>query len=239
MLYTDIHCHLLSGVDDGAKTPEIMYRMLDAAYLSGTRHICATPHCHPELFGDKSERTAQTFALLQAYAQEKYPDMTISLGNELGYHIAWRDTLKNGSCKLLGGRYLLVDFPAELSLFDMSYAMEDMIGSGISLILAHVERYEALYGKYDVINDWCRRGVLLQMNVSAFSPKRPRRQRRHVRRLIRKCPITIVASDAHNVETRPPVLSRAESRIRKKYGKERAEYWLSSAPSRILRGEKL
>lgn len=239
MFYTDMHCHLLCGVDDGAKTPEIMYQMLDAAYQSGTRHICATPHFHPELFGDKSEKSQKHFAALTTYAKEKYPDMRLSLGNEMGYHSAWRMALKNGGCSFLGGRYLLVDFPADLSFFDLCYAMDDMLSVGIPLILAHVERYEALYWEYDQINDWCRRGLLLQMNASSFSPKRSFKRKMHIKRLIRRCPISLVASDGHNMTSRLPILSVAEERIIPKYGVERAKYWLSDAPSLILDGKVL
>ena len=239
MFYTDIHCHLLCGVDDGAKTPEIMHRMLEVAYRSGTRHICATPHLHPELFGDKREKTAQMFERLCGFAKENYPDMKLSLGCEMGYHSAWRETLKNGGCALLGGRYLLVDFPADLSYYDLCYEMDDLISVGIPLILAHVERYEALYGEYSRINDWCHRGLVLQMNASAFSSRNSFRKKMHVKRLIRKCPISIVSSDGHNMETRPPILSVAYERIVKKYGEERAKLWLSDAPSMILEGKTL
>ena len=239
MQFFDLHTHLLCGVDDGAKTPDVMHEMLELAYGTGTRHICATPHYYPELFGSNSEKSARTFALLSEHAQRVHPDMRLSFANELGYHNAWRDAVESGSCKLLGGKYLLVDFPADLSFFEIRYAMNDMLCTGIPVVLAHVERYAALYGEYDTINDWCRRGALLQMNASAFSPKRSLRHKSHVKRLISKCFISTVASDGHSLEGRLPVLSLAAERIAKKYGYDRAEFWLSLAPSRLLEGKKL
>ncbi len=239
MFYTDIHCHLLSGVDDGAKTPEVMYEMLELAYLTGTRHICATPHCYPEIFGTNTPKAERAFALLEKYAKEKHPDLQLSFANELGYHTSWRDALEGGKCKLLGGKYLLVDFPADQSLFEMRYAMDDMLCTGIPIILAHVERYAALYGEYDTLNDWCRRGLLLQMNASAFSKRRSFREKTHIKRLITKCPVAAVASDGHSLGSRPPVLAHTEERIAKRYGRERAEFWLCHAPSQLLSGKNL
>ena len=52
MDFSDLHIHILCGVDDGAKTEADMYAMADAAYSGGTRIICATPHFHPGYFGD-------------------------------------------------------------------------------------------------------------------------------------------------------------------------------------------
>ena len=50
--FTDIHCHMLSGTDDGARDDAVMFDMLEAAYVGGTRCICLTPHFNPMLFGD-------------------------------------------------------------------------------------------------------------------------------------------------------------------------------------------
>lgn len=239
MLYTDIHCHLISGVDDGAKTPAVMYEMLTLAYHTGTRNICATPHYYPDLFGGSGEKSARTFEMLKEYAREKYPDLNLFYANEMGYHTSWRKAVESGACKLMGGKYLFVDFPADLSLFEICYAMDDMLCMGMPVVLAHVERYLALRGEYDKINDWCRRGAYLQMNASAFCSGRSFAHRMHVKKLIAKCSITAVASDGHNLSYRPPVLSHAEERITKKYGAERAELWLSRGPMCLLEGKSL
>ena len=45
--FVDTHCHILSGVDDGAQTVEEMQQMLRMAYEDGIRYIIATPHHHP------------------------------------------------------------------------------------------------------------------------------------------------------------------------------------------------
>jgi protein-tyrosine phosphatase len=61
-LFSDIHMHLLFGTDDGAKTVEDMYEMVDASYACGTRFICATPHFYPGYFGDNRETSKTAFA---------------------------------------------------------------------------------------------------------------------------------------------------------------------------------
>ena len=60
--YFDLHSHLLFGVDDGAKTKEEMFAMLDMAYADGTRAICLTPHFSPYLFGDTYESSQDKIA---------------------------------------------------------------------------------------------------------------------------------------------------------------------------------
>ena len=239
MSYTDIHCHMLSRADDGAHSSDMMFAMLDMAYNEGTRKLCVTPHCQPSLFGDNTEPIRESFDALSAYAKEKYPDLVLSLGSELGYFSDWREALKDGRCHLIGDRYLLMDFPADITLFEMRYAIDDVLSGGIPLIIAHVERYQCLLGEYDLVRDWTRRGVILQMNATAFSVKHSGKQVRHIKKLIAKCPLAFVASDGHNLSTRPPILSTAHRVIADRYGEDAAQAWLCDAPTHIMQGGKL
>ena len=61
MQFSDIHIHVLYNCDDGAKSMEDMYKMIDAAYVDGTRYICLTPHYNPGYFGENSEKSKASF----------------------------------------------------------------------------------------------------------------------------------------------------------------------------------
>jgi len=65
----DIHCHILSGLDDGAESFEESVQMAEMAIADGITHVIATPHANaeypfrPELI---RERHAELQARLQA-----------------------------------------------------------------------------------------------------------------------------------------------------------------------------
>ena len=239
MYFTDIHSHILSCTDDGAASEEVMYQMLDRAYASGTRRLCATPHYMPAFYGDNRHSSEHAFSLLSAYAAEKYPDMQLSLGNEMGYFTECKGALERKECRLLGGKYLLLDFLPNVSVFTMRYAVDELLSGGCSLILAHIERYEALEGKFDLINEWVRRGALLQMDADAFSSRAKFGFRRYVKQLMMRCPIHLIASDMHDLDGRRPELDCAAHAISKMYGEDEAEFLLSYMPGCILDGKKL
>ena len=46
----DIHCHILPGVDDGARDLDESLAMLEAAKLAGVTSIVCTPHCRDPYF---------------------------------------------------------------------------------------------------------------------------------------------------------------------------------------------
>ena len=239
MFYADIHSHLLCCVDDGPKNSETMFAMLDEAYRTGTRRLCLTPHYQPAYYGDNREAAEKSFAKLSAYAAEKYPDMTLSLGNELGYFMESKQHLKAGNCRLLGEKYVLVDFTMDATLFAMRHAVSELLRAGYPVILAHVERYRVLKGQFDLLNDWVGGGAFLQVNAESLSPTASFFTKRYMRRLFEYCPIHLVASDAHDLTERPVSLAGAEKTLTDLYGPEAAEHLLWINPSRVLDGKKI
>lgn len=237
MHYTDLHTHMLFGVDDGANTEMDMQRMVDASYKDGTRTICLTPHFQPAIYGDNRAATDFAFDRLKQYAAEHYPDLTLHLANELGYYTGCRLAVHEGECRFIGDTFLLMDFSPDATLFQIRYAMDELLSSGYRVLLAHVERYPSLNGQEDLIFDWTRRGALLQVNASAFSRRTPFSMRRRIKKLLHRVPIAAVASDAHDILTRPPLLSEAEEFITARYGADMANFLLSYGPNKILRGE--
>ena len=179
MIFTDMHAHLLCGVDDGARDEATMLAMLDASYRDGVRRLCATPHFQPDFYGDNAAAREEAFARLSAYAKEHYPDLVLSLGNEVGYRTECLEDLRQGRCLMLGGRYVLLDFPADVSLFIMENAFSRFFSGGYRVILAHVERYGALLGKYRLLREWQDYGVAFQMTASYITLPLPVFERKH------------------------------------------------------------
>lgn len=208
MQFFDLHTHLLCGVDDGAKTPEEMYAMLEMAYEDGTRAMCLTPHFSPYLFGDTSESSQQSFELLQAYVAEHHPDMKLFLGHELGYHASCIKALDSGACRTLGGsRYLLVDFPEAVEFFEIQNAMGQLQRMGYHPILAHTERYRCLFRHMDWVRDFVAEGGIVQINASSACGSWGTIAKMQWKRLVKEGLAHIVSSDGHNTEKRPPKMS--------------------------------
>ena len=212
--------------------------MLDVAYRDGTRTLCLTPHYQPVFYGENKQKSEEAFSRLSAYAKEKYPDMKLLLANELGYYADCLPAVLKGDCRLIGDKYLLMDFMPGVPLFTIRYAMEEMLSRGYNVILAHVERYGALDGEESLLEEWERRGARFQVNASAFSRKTVWKIRRRVKRLMSRALIHAVASDAHDMTVRTPSLREAETVITKRFGKNVAELLLSEFPSRIVNGEE-
>lgn len=85
MILTDIHCHILPGVDDGAPDMTVTKDMLDKMYDEGVRRIIATPHYRVGMFEPSIRSIQSSYLEVKNYARTigKY-GMMVKLGCE--YH---------------------------------------------------------------------------------------------------------------------------------------------------------
>ncbi len=218
--FADLHAHILCGVDDGAKSLEDMYVMLDAAYASGTRVLCATPHYHPGLFEHTNARSQAAFEQLKAHAAQ-YSDLTLFLANELRYEpgcVAW---LQSGDCRTLaGGTHVLVDFKRAEPEMQITNGLKTLLSAGYRPILAHAELYPAL--RLKTVEELAEDGVLIQIDANSALGAFGLRARFRSRYLLKHRLAVFAASDMHDPVHRPPSLIPAYEFAAKQYGRQYA-----------------
>lgn len=239
--FVDVHCHALCGVDDGAADEMQMYEMLRYAYQDGIRKVCFTPHYDYDPEEKGTGGAVQTsFSLAEAYCREHFPDMKLVLGNELTYRIGCVESLISGRCRTLAeSRYVLVDFLRAREITDIQKGISAIANSGFVPIIAHVERYDCLKGEYREIVRFSEEGALIQINANSLRYGPFSSAGRLVRRLLANRIVDLVASDAHNVASRPPFLSGAYEYVCAKYGQDYAKYLFSINPERVLSNERV
>ncbi len=222
MIFADIHTHVLAEVDDGTQSEEEMFHLLDECYRNGTRYLCCTPHYHPGYYGNNKEKSSAEFSALTSYAETAYPDMRIYLGNELHYHQGSIEWVKRGDCRTINNtRYLLVDFSSDESANNIEHALEKFLRIGYIPILAHIERYKCFRHHYRRLEKLRSEGVLLQANTASILNLR---QHPALSKLLKNFHIDLVASDTHNLTTRPPMMEEAYKEIYDKYSADYANW---------------
>lgn len=233
--YTDIHCHMLCGVDDGAEDEHEMFTMLDMAYTSGTRKICLTPHYNIDVWGDNIGQIDKAFVKLKEYSAEKYPDMQLFRGNELFYYSGSIKSLNKGSCRTLNGsRYVLVDFCFDFPYYIIKNGLVELLNSGYIPVFAHAERYDCIKSPFEQLRELKKFGVLIQVNSSSLTDEENGIFRKKTMKILKAGLADIVASDSHNTFSRHPRLNYAETLINKHFGKKQSELLLRVNPNKVL-----
>ena len=203
MKLTDIHCHILPGIDDGAKSLKEAKQMLSLAQSDGIRNIICTPHYHIGRVKASAEDCMQAFEELTAYAGEKFPDLTLYLGQELYYYSETVEKLKNGELLTLADTdYILLEYSHTTQYEVIRDSINETYRAGFLPIIAHIERYPCLTGDIDKVKRLVRSGAYLQVNAETLLLPFTNSLRRFAVKLLKEDLVHFIASDAHSTQTR-------------------------------------
>lgn len=243
---TDLHCHALCSVDDGAKNIEQMKQMLDIAYNDDIRTICFTPHFKRHHFDtheqivDYNRKISESFLIACDYASSNYPDMKLYLGNEIMFHHDIYDSISKGYCSLIGdSSYSLVEFMPDTPFFEIKIALSNLIRKGIRPVLAHIERYEDIARDIKKVLELKELGVLIQVNASSITKLRFGRGAKFIKKLFKGALVDLIATDAHDPRNFKPTMSNAVLLIQRKYGERIAKRVSQITPNLILENKKI
>lgn len=233
--YIDVHNHSIFGVDDGADSLEESMAMLRIAYEDGVRAVILTPHEHYRRGHATPQEICEKVALLQEALAQDCPEMRLYPGNELYYDSQLPEKLENGTvCRMAESDYILVEFSPQVGFQEMKGAFHELLGMGVMPLLAHVERYDCFYEDPNRVLELWNMGIRFQANAAGVLGSHGRREKKFLKRLLRKGCIQLIATDAHDTVERRPVLSECAAHVRKKYGAETAQACFTDNPRRIL-----
>jgi protein-tyrosine phosphatase len=174
---TDLHSHLVPGVDDGTRTVEESLEALSGLAREGVTIVVTTPHLLvPHLPTDAAVQREldghrRAFDELVRLCESRDDLPTLHLGQEIwapdaatALRIVRRQDVG------LPGRYLLVEFGFDLQ-GNHNDVVREVLDAGRAIVIAHPERYRYLDGHepVDVMRRWQELGALLQVNVGSLT----------------------------------------------------------------------
>ena len=232
---TDIHCHILPGIDDGAAAMDEALEMARMARDSGVRRIIATPHCNlPGLGNYRSADLDKRFAMLQQAVYQAGIDIEILPGAEVLGSAQIPQLLETNRLQTLAGsRYLLMEFFFDESLEEMDYLLATVYRSGLIPVLAHPERYEAVQQQPMTVARWFHSGYVIQVNKGSLLGRLGRRAKAAADWILDRQLAHVIASDAHGAERRTPHMSQLQHYLDERYGSIYTDVLLHTNPGRI------
>ena len=236
----DIHCHILPGVDDGSRNMDMSMDMLRIAYEEGTRDIIFTPHYMLGKNKYKYDELDKKFEEVKemVYESGEFEGLNLYLGNEILYEEGIVTRLREGDIHTMNGtRYILVEYNIRTPWGEIAHSIDEMTQARFWPIIAHVERYHAVEGRLDHIEEMIDKGCLHQMNISSVDGGFLNENTRWCRKMVKKGYISLFGTDAHNTDSRAPYTQDFIPWIRKKCGDEDTEWMLRGAAEMVVKGE--
>ena len=224
----DIHSHIVFDVDDGPSTIEESLALIGESYRQGVRTIVSTSHRRRDLFKTPEEKIWENFKQVKGAAEAKFEGLEILYGGELYYNNALLDKLEHHKVpRMAGTQFALIEFSMTTPWKEIHEAVNKLLMLGVTPIIAHIERYNALENQEDRVRELINMGCYTQINsahvlkAKLFGDKY-RQFKKRARYFLEKNVVHIVASDMHNLDKRPPYMDQAREIIEELYGSSRA-----------------
>lgn len=231
----DLHCHIIPYVDDGAVNDEEAMAILQVQEEQGVRVICCTPHLRKGMFETPDDEIIRQFKALKQRAKEGGSDMLFALSREYHADALFEEKLENKEIICMGaGNYILTEFGHAHTMRQIQGTLDLITAGGYRPLIAHVERYPAVYGDEDKIIELREMGAKIQVNAGSILGRGGSKQQAWVKKLLKYRLVDVIASDAHGTDFRPPELSECAKYVEKKFGEAYSERLFHTNPLKIL-----
>lgn len=216
----DLHCHLLPGIDDGAPNLDTSLAMARIAVADGIKLMACTPHIYPGMYDNNGPAILQAVAELQIQLEEA--DIPLRLIGGADTHIApdLVNGLQTGRVPALGqSRYFLLEPPHHVAPPRLAETVFDLLAAGYVPVITHPERLSWIEDRYETFIELARQGAWLQVTSGSLTGRFGKAAQYWGERLLDEGWVHILATDAHGVDRRPPLLAE---------GRKAAERWLTA-----------
>ncbi len=197
-LKTDMHSHLIPGIDDGVQTVDEAMDMLRGLYDLGFRKVVTTPHIMGDMYKNTPETILGGLAKVQKAATDAGIPIEIEAAAEYLLDDAFSQKLENNQLLPLGERYLLVELSYLSEPINLNHMLFDIQTAGYRVILAHAERYPFWHNQPERYREMRTRSIHLQLNLLSISGYHGKLAKKTALWLLENNMYSFAGTDLHN-----------------------------------------
>jgi protein-tyrosine phosphatase len=220
-VFVDVHSHVIPSGDDGVGSVTEGLELCHQAEERGTSVLFGTPHVWPH-----DPMTPKREEAVRAAHAEMAPR---AAGFGLDLHLGFELTPATPLLEQDPRRYRLGDLPAVLMELPFAGPLalaerlaEHIEAAGLTPVIAHPERADAVLDEPERAEALAQRGWLLQVNGTSLLGYHGNEREALAWRLVERGLVAVVASDGHR-QARPPFLDDAHRAARDRIGDEEAD----------------
>lgn len=231
----DLHCHILPGIDDGAKTLDISLEMARIAVDDGIRTMACTPHIYPGMYMNDGPGIAAAREALQAELDRAGIALRLVVGADVHLVPGLIDGLRSGLVPTLhGSRYFLLEPSHTTPPPRMEESVFNLIASGYTPVITHPERLTWVESHFPVFQRLIGQGAWMQVTAGALTGVFGPRAKYWGERFVGEGMTHILATDAHSNGRRRPRLTEGLAVVERLVGAQEAQRMVLERPQAIL-----
>lgn len=231
----DLHCHILPGIDDGASELEKSVQMATIAVADGIRQVACTPHIYPAVFDNTAAGIEAAAAALQTELDARDIPLDLLVGADVHLVPEVLPGLREGRIPTLNNsRYFLLEPSHHVRPARFAESVFYLLAAGYVPIITHPERLSWAGEHYADFVQLVEGGAWLQLTAGSLTGRFGKPVRRLAKKMLKDGLVHLLATDAHGVNARPPLLAEGRDLAARWLGDEEAERLVAGRPAGIV-----
>lgn len=236
----DFHTHILPNIDDGSRSIEETFNLIEEAQQAGFDKIVLTPHYMEGYYEtDVAEREVWLDAISKNLFIKQF-NGELYLGNEIYMSDNLISLLEESKASTINNTsYVLFELPLNaepLNLYNIIYEMEK---NKIVPVLAHPERYSFIQKEPELLYDLVNKGVLLQSNYGSIIGQYGSKAKLLLRKMLQCKLVHFMGTDVHREQTIYPKVRECLGEMRTIINKEYLNEITTLNPELALANKKI
>lgn len=200
MIGTDMHAHIIPGIDDGAQNLNDALLLATKFKALGFKKLIATPHIMADYFRNSPETILRGLDTLRKGLEENQIDLQVDAAAEYYLDETLERKIKQKEVLTFGDNYLLFELSyinAPQNLIDFIKTIQD---AGYKPVLAHPERYPYYYASLENYYQIKETGCLLQLNSIALTGYYGKGAGKVAEEMVDNHLVDFIGSDMHHLK---------------------------------------
>ena len=198
-LKTDMHSHLIPGIDDGADTVEASIDLIIELHAMGYTKLITTPHIMSDFYRNSPETINPGLEKMRAELKERNIPVELEAAAEYYMDYDFEAKVDGKNLMTFGKNHVLFEVSFINVPEQIDHVVFKMRTSGYTPVLAHVERYPYWYNQPEQYEKLVDMGVLLQLNIGSLGGQYGPQAMKISRQLIDNNMIDLLGTDCHNM----------------------------------------
>ena len=239
-MMVDIHAHLLPGIDDGPKQIALSIEMARHAVADGITHLVVTPHIHPGRYNNTIKTIRPVFDAYVKQLRQHDISLQLAMASEVRICPEIIPMINSRLIPLYQGGNGQQSMLLELPYAQIPPGYEKIIAwlkqRDIRIVLAHPERNKALMREPGRLKSFIELGCVVQVTAGSITGQFGDGARSCAEYFLKQEWVHIIATDAHNMRSRPPAMKQGRSVAESISGQGDSEALVSTNPWSIVGG---
>lgn len=195
---TDMHSHLIPGIDDGSKNIRESYELIRRLMDFGYDNFVTTPHVMSDFYRNSSDTILKGADQVREYFANKGIDLKLHAAAEYFCDEYFDKLIEKKDILTFGKNLVLFELPFMQAPSNLNATLFNLQMGGYKPILAHPERYMYWHDQFDMYQSLVDKDIHLQVNMNSFAGAYGPQVKKIAEKLADSGLVTYLGTDCHN-----------------------------------------